>query len=223
MTKRSPKKQARPQVAKRPGQPGGVRDTNRKEKQRVLLDSALTLFLELGVSNVAVDDITSKAGVAKGSFYRYFKDQEHLVEVLLEPMKTTVVAAIERCRDQLENAITKEAQYDAYRTVGAALAGLVLEAPGVGRLYLQESRAPAVGPRRPIGLLSKQVMELAEQVSTVAQKHGVLKPLPIPVTTRAVVGAAERLFLGVLLEEDMGNVLEIPAALTTLIVDGLKA
>ena len=38
-----------------------------------------------------------------------------------------------------------------------------------------------------------------------------------------VVGAAERLLLAVLHEEDIGNPLEIPALLTSLILDGIKA
>ena len=63
---------------------------------------------------------------------------------------------------------------------------------------------------------------LAEELSVAAHTHGLLKPLPVPVTARAVVGAAERLFLGVLQDEPMGNVLEIPAALVTMVVDGLR-
>jgi hypothetical protein len=50
-----------------------------------------------------------------------------------------------------------------------------------------------------------------------------LKPIPFAVSALTVVGAAERLLLAVLQEEDIGNVLEVPAALTTLILDGLRA
>lgn len=222
MTRRSSKRQV-PRGSKRPGKPGGVRDTNRKARKAALIDAALLLYLDHGVSNVAVDDITTKAGVAKGSFYRYFEDQEALVEELIAPARRTLTSALITARDMLEGAVTAEKQIEAYRGIGEALGVLLLESPGPARLYLQECRAPAVGTRKPIGALAKRVIDLAEEVSTVAQKHGLLKPLPVPVTARAVVGAAERLFLGVLLDEEMGNVLEIPLALVTLVVDGLRA
>jgi hypothetical protein len=45
----------------------------------------------------------------------------------------------------------------------------------------------------------------------------------VPVSALSVVGATERLLLAVLQGEDIGNVLEVPAALTTMILDGLKA
>jgi len=43
------------------------------------------------------------------------------------------------------------------------------------------------------------------------------------VSALAVVGAVERLLLAVLREEDVGNPLEIPDALTQLVLDGLRA
>jgi hypothetical protein len=43
------------------------------------------------------------------------------------------------------------------------------------------------------------------------------------VSALAVVGAVERLLLAVLRGEDVGNPLEIPEALTGIILDGLRA
>jgi hypothetical protein len=37
------------------------------------------------------------------------------------------------------------------------------------------------------------------------------------------VGAAERLFLAVLHDEELGNVLEVPELLVRLVLDGLRA
>ncbi len=94
MTNKSQHRQKPRRVSKRPGQPGGVRDTNRKEKERVLLDAALLLFLARGVEGVSVDDITKSAEVAKGSFYRYFKDQEALVDALVQPTRKVLMTAL---------------------------------------------------------------------------------------------------------------------------------
>ena len=71
----------------RPGQPGGRRDRNRKERLKSLGHSALELFLEQGIQATTIDEITKAAGVAKGSFYRYFEDKCALVAFLFEETK----------------------------------------------------------------------------------------------------------------------------------------
>ena len=47
----------------------------KQEKRRALLDAAYELFLERGTAKTSVEDITSRAKVAKGTFYLYFKDK----------------------------------------------------------------------------------------------------------------------------------------------------
>lgn len=57
-------------------------DTNKKEKENKLLDAAFKLFSEKGINNTSIQDIVDEAGVAKGTFYLYFKDKYDLHEVL---------------------------------------------------------------------------------------------------------------------------------------------
>lgn len=208
-------------MSKRPGQPGGVRDTNRKEKERVLLDAALMLFLNRGVEGVSVDDITRSANVAKGSFYRYFKDQEALVETLVQPTRRVLMTALDEVAAALETAVDRESQFSMYRKVGAALATLIMEHPGVVRLYLQESRAPAVGARRPLVKLATDINRIAIELTLTAQRLKIFKEFPPAVSALTVVGASEKLILGVLLDQELGNPLEIPNALVSLIFDGI--
>lgn len=213
----------RGKALKRPGPVGGVRDLNRQRKAQAIRDAALMLFLERGIEAVSVDDIMKSARMAKGSFYRYFIDQAALVADLMEPTRQLMTEALEVCLKELKSATTRDAQFRAYARVGEVLATLLMEHPGPVRLYLQESRAPAQGARRPIIELSKLVTRYALDITRAAQQHGILKPIPVAVSALTVVGAAERLLLAVLHDEDIGNVLEVPAALTTLILDGLKA
>jgi AcrR family transcriptional regulator len=208
-------------VSKRPGQPGGVRATNRKEKEKALLDAALLLFLGKGVEGVSVDDITKAAGVAKGSFYRYFEDQEALVTALVAPTRTVMLEAFEEVGATLEKADDREKQFSMYRRVGGVLATLLMEHPGVVRLYLQESRAPAVGARRPLVKLSEEIVRIAIELTIKAQRLRIFKDFPPAVSALTVVGASEKLILGVLLDQELGNPLEIPNALVSLIFDGM--
>lgn len=57
-----------------------------KKKERKLTrlyDAAYALFSSKGVSQTVVDDIVKKAGVAKGTFYLYFKDKHDLVNKVI--------------------------------------------------------------------------------------------------------------------------------------------
>ncbi len=55
----------------------------KNDKEAKLLDTAFKLFTEKGIVKTSIQDIVDNAGVAKGTFYLYFKDkyelQEHLI------------------------------------------------------------------------------------------------------------------------------------------------
>jgi len=62
--------------------------TKSKEKRLALLKAALAVVTEKGYFNTRVDDVASRAGVAKGTVYLYFRDKPAiyigLVDWLLE-------------------------------------------------------------------------------------------------------------------------------------------
>jgi AcrR family transcriptional regulator len=206
----------------RPGREGGVRDMNRKERVKSLSDAALQLFLSRGLDIVTIDDITQTTGVAKGTFYRYFDDKEALVEAILAPVRAEMIAGLNACGKALAASRDVEAMFDAYRALGATFAGVVLTHAGAVRLYLQESRGPAVGARAKLVELSRLISRHAIEITEKAHTHGLLRPIRPAVSALAVVGAVERLLYAVLSEEDVGNPLEIPDLLTTIILDGLR-
>lgn len=53
----------------------GKVDNNKQQKRDSLLDSAFSLFINNGFSKTSISDIVNTAGVAKGTFYLYFKDK----------------------------------------------------------------------------------------------------------------------------------------------------
>lgn len=52
-------------------------------KRMNILDSAYKLFTDAGFSSTAIDDIVKSAGIAKGTFYLYFKDKYDLLDQLI--------------------------------------------------------------------------------------------------------------------------------------------
>ena len=55
----------------------------KEEKEKKLLDSAFSLFTEKGFKNTTIQEIVDKAGVAKGTFYLYFKDKYEVQDYLI--------------------------------------------------------------------------------------------------------------------------------------------
>lgn len=53
------------------------------EKYTKILDTALGLFEKNGTHLVSIDEIVKGAGVAKGTFYLYFKDRYDLISTLI--------------------------------------------------------------------------------------------------------------------------------------------
>lgn len=50
-------------------------DKNKQIKRESLLDTAFRLFTSKGIQKTSISDIVEDAGVAKGTFYLYFKDK----------------------------------------------------------------------------------------------------------------------------------------------------
>ena len=61
---------------------GKVED-NKKLKMNTLLQTAFDLFTGKGFAKTTVSDIVNQAGLAKGTFYLYFKDKYDLRDKLI--------------------------------------------------------------------------------------------------------------------------------------------
>ena len=52
----------------------GKLESNKLQKRTSLLNTAFNLFTTKGVSKTSIAEISKNAGIAKGTFYLYFKD-----------------------------------------------------------------------------------------------------------------------------------------------------
>ncbi len=69
----------------------GKRAQKKLIKENKLLEAAYNLFIEKGITATAIDEIVKKAGVAKGTFYLYFKDKEDILEKLILKKSSEIV------------------------------------------------------------------------------------------------------------------------------------
>lgn len=58
----------------------------KEQRKEELLHIAYELFLSKGYDSVSVDEIIKKAGIAKGTYYYYFKSKEETLEEVIDMM-----------------------------------------------------------------------------------------------------------------------------------------
>lgn len=68
-------------------------------KRAQILDGAKRCFLSLGFEASSMNEITTEAGVSKGTLYVYFEDKEDLFKALIDREKSAVMSA---AKEQLE-------------------------------------------------------------------------------------------------------------------------
>lgn len=75
--------------------------TKKKElKEKELLLAAYKLFIDNGIEKTSIDDIVKKAGVAKGTFYLYFKDKYDILnQLILQKSNQIMKEALEKTND----------------------------------------------------------------------------------------------------------------------------
>ncbi|MGL5648532.1 MAG: TetR/AcrR family transcriptional regulator [Clostridium sp.] len=80
---------------------GSLVSKNKREKEKNIHNAAYELFIEIGFENTTVDQIAKKAGVAKGTFYLYFKDKYDLLnKIVLKKSHGLAKEALEKTREQ---------------------------------------------------------------------------------------------------------------------------
>ena len=80
--------------------------TKKLEKKMKIIDTAFSLFRQYSVNETAIDDIVKAAGIARGTFYLYFKDKSDLLEQIILYKSTDYMKTV------LQNAFSESKMTD---------------------------------------------------------------------------------------------------------------
>jgi AcrR family transcriptional regulator len=206
----------------RPGALGGKRDINRRKRVQDLIDAGLSLFLERGIEAVTIDEVAREAGMAKGNFYRYFRDKADLVEAVIEPVATSTREAVHECDAELRKAKGRKDAVAAYGQLGNRLIGSLAMYPDAMCLYLQERRAPATTARQAISDLANDLDNRAFNLSQVAVDRDLVVVGDPKVSAIAVLGAVEALALASVRNQVQMDPVETTKGLISIVLEGLR-
>ena len=66
-------------------------EKNKRLKRNAMLDAAQKLFTDKGLAKTSVSDIVENSGVAKGTFYLYFKDKYDIRNLLISHLSHQIL------------------------------------------------------------------------------------------------------------------------------------
>lgn len=77
------------------------KEEKKDKKKYALYEAAIKNFRTKGIDKTTVSDITEDAGVAKGTFYLYFKDKNELINKVVIMEATTILESVLKKAEQL--------------------------------------------------------------------------------------------------------------------------
>lgn len=141
----------------------GVEEKKREKRNR-LLKAGTGLFSERGFGATTVNDITQRAGVAKGTFYLYFQDKRQLLTEILHDLASQheenyrQLRTVPCPRERLKHYVMSELNFYKENADLArfTVTGIGPEAPSLLNWYVDTQK-------RHIGFLRETILEGSEK------------------------------------------------------------
>lgn len=86
----------------------GKVESNKQQKEDSLLNTAFHLFTTKGISKTSIAEISEKAGMAKGTFYLYFKDKYDIRNKLISHKSSQIFLNATQALEQKDSMTFEE-------------------------------------------------------------------------------------------------------------------
>ena len=160
--------------------------TQSQTRRQQILGVAASVFAAKGYHNATVSDIIAGAGIARGTFYLYFKGKRQIFEVLLDHFLEELkggIAAIDVCSDTPP---LEQLKANLVRTMST-----VCRYRDTARLVLGTIEAPDSRMSERVNGFFGGVKELVTSSLRTGKSIGLVREVPEEVATHFVFGAAK--------------------------------
>ena len=79
------------------------RKENKKRNEQKIRESAIQLFIEKGVSDTTIEDIVNNSGLARGTFYNYYKSKLEIWDEIIAELLTALNKNAKKEQEQAAN------------------------------------------------------------------------------------------------------------------------
>jgi AcrR family transcriptional regulator len=179
---------------------------NRRKDARPteIIGAAMTLFAETGFANTKLEDVARRAGVVKGTLYRYFDTKEALFRAVVRHLLTNHLEDVERAASAFEGSL---AEFVPMLLTRAAQRLGDDRLPGLARMVLTESRTfPDLAVVWHDELASRMLNLIAGMIAK-AQERGEVRPGDPRLYAFSVLGP---MVMAILFREVFGSVPTAP-------------
>jgi TetR/AcrR family fatty acid metabolism transcriptional regulator len=189
----------------------------KKVKRQVIIDAAVEVFSRNGFQNSTISQIATKANVAEGTIYQYFKNKEDLFFSIPIDKTKEFYNELELHLEGIhgaENKIRKFVWYYLYH---------LQENPDYARALMLEMRVnrnfaktKTFGPYRP---LTHKILEIIQE----GQEEGVIrKDVNVYMIRHLILGMLEHLVTRWLLKSEKGDLLVQYNEAVALLIQGIR-
>ena len=183
-----------------------------RDRQRKILDAALSVFTRRGYKDASVDEIAGEAETSKGGVYFHFPGKNQLFRALMDfsarRLLDRVQTAIDRESDPIARAdaalLTVLRAFEEHRALARLL---MVDAPGAGSEFQQRSIE-----------LHDQFIDLIRVHLDEAVATAVIEPVDTTVASRAWFGAFNEIILHWLLKGDPEHIQDAYTSLRELLM-----
>lgn len=145
----------------------------RKEQAQLtkknIYEAAIALVQEKGFENVSIEDITTKANTAKGTFYLYFKSKQDLIYHTIDMYDEISLRSYEKVKE-LETFEAQLIQYLCYANAEIAQIGEKILNALIGRNLVEEKKFVIAPGRAVLDVLGKMV-EKGLETGELSKEH----------------------------------------------------
>jgi AcrR family transcriptional regulator len=161
-------------------------DPRRQARRREILDCAKEVFAERGYHDASINDIISRAGIARGTFYLYFSSKQAIFESILDEALSELRSRITRInvgpgaappQEQLRHNLIRVMDY-------------VLSDRALTRILLDHKQSPQAEVAERVDGFFRHVHRLIEASLQYGISMNLVRPCDSALVAAALLGAA---------------------------------
>jgi AcrR family transcriptional regulator len=207
--------------AKRARPPVGPRATQKRDERRgQLLAAAREIFGELGYHVATVDDITRRAGVAKGTFYLYYSEKK---EIYYDLVRTFFQHIMDIGASVAHEVHTPAEFYARSEAAATRLLQVFAEHHSLARLAYRESASLDPHLERMMADFYRRIALVEAENIKAGIRLGIFRTVDPLVTAYAHIGMVERVALSLHQEQHSPAPAHVVRELLSIAFEGLRA
>jgi len=163
---------------------------SREERRAQILACALEVFGEKGFHAATVDDIAARTGVARGTFYLYFKDRRSIFEALIDDFFARLTSQIRSIDVESAEPPLTQLRMNLHR-----LCRLALDEPAMMKILLQDASGLDAAFDTKLGAFYKALSVFLEESLEEGQRIGLVRAGDTPLMVALGIGALKEILL----------------------------